>query len=121
MSEQRERRRFERISFDAPTDLIQGDRRWAVQLIDISFKGILIETPDAWNGDRDQLFQGVIKLSSDTSVRMDLKLAHREGNHLGFLCRRVSLESMDHLRKIVELNLGDSTKLKREFRELIEV
>lgn len=121
MSEQHERRRFERISFDAPTDLTQGEKSWAVKLLDISFKGILIEAPDDWDGDHEQLFHGAIKLSADTIVHMDLRLAHREGNHFGFLCRRVSIESMDHLRKIVELNLGDSTKLEREFRQLIEV
>lgn len=121
MSEPHERRRFKRIPFDAPTDLTQGDRHWSVELLDISFKGFLIDTPDAWNGDRREPFRAAINLSDEVVVHMDVTLAHEEDSHLGFECRGISLDSMDHLRQIVERNLHDRTELEREFRQLIEL
>ena len=42
-----ERRRFHRIAFDAPTEIVQGERRWAVELHDVSLKGLLIKRPHA--------------------------------------------------------------------------
>lgn len=121
MSDHAERRRFERIAFDAPTDLSQNGKCWTVELVDISFKGFLIEKPPDWDGDRNALFQAAIRLSPEVVIHMDVKLAHEESDHLGFQCRCIRLDSMDHLRKIVELNLHSSTKWARQLRELIEV
>lgn len=36
MSDHDERRRFQRIDFDAPTELRQGLRRWPAKLLDLS-------------------------------------------------------------------------------------
>jgi len=121
MSDSHERRRFKRIPFDAPTVLTQDDKRWNVELLDISFKGFLIETPDGWNGDRDAVFHAAICLSADNMIHMKVTLAHEERHHLGFYCPLIDDVSMSHLRQIVERNLGDSTELMREFQKLIEV
>ena len=119
MSEQNERRRFKRINFDAPTELIQGERRWQVELIDISLKGLLIESPANWDVDAEQPFAAVITLSPDAKVHMQVQLRHIEEAHLGFLCVAIDLPSMEHLRRLVELNLADRTELEREFDQLI--
>lgn len=121
MSEQNERRRFKRIAFDAPTELIQDERRWPVKLLDISFKGLLIESPEYWDGDDKQLFDAAVHLSEDAVVRMQVELRHVEGPYLGFICQHLDLESAEHLRRLIELNLADRTELEREFHQLIEV
>lgn len=121
MSEQNERRRFKRIAFDAPTELIQDDRHWAVELIDISFKGLLVEYPTGWSGDAEQPFDAVIHLSADAIVHMKVHLLRIEDDHLGFICQNIDMPSMEHLRRLIELNLADRTELEREFHELIEV
>jgi len=121
MNEQNDRRRFKRIAFDAPTELIQGDRRWQVELIDISLKGLLIERPADWNGDAEQLFDAEIHLNKDARVVMQVQLRHVEASQLGFICLHIDIGSMEHLRRLVELNLANRTELEREFHELIEV
>lgn len=120
MSDQNERRRFKRIAFDAPTELVQGERRWSVKLLDISFKGLLIESPEYWDGDENQLFDATVHLSADAVVRMQVQLRHTEPPYLGFICLHVDLESIEHLRRLIELNLADRTELEREFEKLIE-
>jgi len=123
MSEHNERRRFKRIAFDAPTELIQGERRWPVELVDISLKGLLVERPADWDGDPDQGFEAIIRLSKDKTevVRMLVELRHIDDHHLGFICNSIDIDSMEHLRRLIELNLANRTELEREFHELIEV
>ena len=115
-----DRRRFQRIDFDAPTELRQGDRRWPVKLLDLSLKGLLIERPLPWDADLTQDFDAIIHLDRDVRVQMQVELRHEEATRLGFVCLYIDVESMSHLHRLVELNLGDGTRMMRELRELIE-
>lgn len=122
MSEQHsDRRRFKRIAFDARTELSQGSRRWPVQLLDLSLKGMLIQRPEPWLGDARQPFEADIHLSADAEVKMDVQLAHDDHGQLGFVCLHIGLESIEHLRRLVELNLGDPEELERELGALIKI
>lgn len=116
-----DRRRFKRIAFDARTELSQGEHRWSVQLIDLSLKGLLVQCPDSWTGDETQPFAADIHLSDDVEVRMDVQLTHVDHDQLGFVCLHIGLESIEHLRRLIELNLGDVEELERELGALIEV
>ena len=116
-----DRRRFKRIAFDARTELCQGEFIWPVKLIDLSLKGILIERPEPWLGDPKKIFSVDIHLSKDFDIKMDVQLTHDDPRHLGFVCRYISLESIERLRRLIELNLGDPQELERELGALIEV
>ncbi|VVN89390.1 PilZ domain-containing protein [Pseudomonas fluorescens] len=116
-----DRRRFKRFAFDARTELSQGEHRWPVQLIDLSLKGLLVKRPDPWTGDETQPFAADIHLSDDVEVRMDVQLTHDDHGQLGFVCLHINLESIEHLRRLIELNLGDVDELERELGALIEV
>jgi hypothetical protein len=115
-----ERRRFHRIAFDAPTEIVQGERRWTVELHDVSLKGLLIKRPADWSGDPNQPFEANIQLADDTRVRMEVILTRTQDNLLGFVCRHIDLDSISHLRRLVELNLGDDSLLERELAALGE-
>jgi hypothetical protein len=115
-----DRRRFKRIAFDAKTELIQGEFIWPVKLIDLSLKGLLIERPEPWPGDTKKDFFVDIHLSEDVDIEMDIHLAHEENGQLGFVCRHISLESIQRLRRLIELNLADPQELERELGALIE-
>ena len=115
-----ERRRFQRIAFDAATELAQGERRWAVVLHDLSLKGLLVKRPRDWNGDPDQPFIATVNLDSSTSLQMEVVLTRTRNDLLGFVCRHIDLDSISHLRRLVELNLGDESMLERELAALGE-
>lgn len=119
--EHHERRRFKRIAFDAPTELVQGTRSWPVTLLDLSLKGLLIEVPDPWDADPEQLFDAVVRLSPEAVVTMQVELRHVEECQLGFICEYIDLTSLEHLCRLIELNLADRTELEREFHQLIEL
>ncbi len=120
MSDHDERRRFQRIDFDAPTELRQGLKRWPATLLDLSLKGLLIERPANWDADLTQDFDAIIHLGPEARVQMQVELRHEEADRLGFICLYIDLDSMTHLHRLVELNVADSTEMMRELRELIE-
>jgi hypothetical protein len=116
-----ERRRFKRIAFNARTELGQGAFIWPVKLIDLSLKGLLIERPEPWLGNPQQDFFVEIHLSDDIHIAMDVQLTHEDHGQLGFVCRHISLESIERLRRLIEFNLGDPQELERELGALIEI
>ena len=64
-----ERRRFHRIAFDAPTEIIQGERSWPVELHDLSLKGLLVRRPEGWDADAEQSFEARVRLA-DLEARL---------------------------------------------------
>ena len=115
-----ERRRFTRIAFDARTELKQGAQSWPVKLLDLSLKGLLIEKPSPWRGDCREPFTAEVYLGEEAKVEMHVTLAHDDHGQLGFRCENIELESISHLRRVIELNLGDPHELERELAELIQ-
>ncbi|AGI26123.1 PilZ domain-containing protein [Pseudomonas sp. MT3] len=115
-----ERRRFQRIAFDAGTEISQGDQRWKVTLLDLSLQGVLVERPEHWNVVAGEPVHVRIYLGFDANVYMEADLAWEREGLLGFACRHIDLESISHLRRLVELNLGDESLLERELTLLSE-
>ncbi|WP_312169091.1 PilZ domain-containing protein [Stutzerimonas kunmingensis] len=113
-----DRRRFQRIEFDAATELVQGDRRWPVELHDLSLKGLLVRRPEGWDADAEQPFEARVRLADDAEVRMEVAMTHEEGDLIGFVYQHIDLDSIAHLRRLVELNLGDEALLERELAAL---
>ncbi len=89
-------------------------------MLDLSLKGALLNLPGA-----TQLALGMpcllkVKLADQsTIIAMAGELAHVEGEHAGFLCRSIDLESITHLRRLIEMNLGDVSLVERELAALI--
>lgn len=114
-----EHRRFRRIPFEAQAFLSHGKGRWEAQLLDISLKGALLTLPAGWNGaaggrlDLELVIEGGALV-----IHMETEVAHIEKDHLGLRCLHIDLDSMAHLRRLVELNLGDADQLNREFQAL---
>lgn len=62
---------------------------------------------------------GVGDESTDIHIAMAGELAHVEAGHAGVLCRSIDLESITHLRRLIEVNLGDPAASERELKALI--
>jgi hypothetical protein len=115
-----ERRRFSRITFHRPAKLEAAAERAACELLDVSLKGALAEAPASFRGGVGQSCVLTIWLDAgDAIIRMDGEIAHREGAQVGIRCTGIDLESIAHLRRLVELNLGDEDLLHRELSALV--
>ncbi|WP_372965460.1 PilZ domain-containing protein [Marinobacter sp.] len=116
-----ENRRFHRIRFDAPCELHWQDQVWPAELLDISLKGALVERPERWDVPLSEPCELVVHLNGhEAAIVMAVELMHVEGDCLGFKCQYIDIESVMHLRRLVELNLGDPGLLERDLAHLIE-
>lgn len=118
MSDASDQRRHHRINYDTPVILQQGDREWPTLVIDISLRGLLVWLPDGWDADPQQALQATIPLGGDAIIRMDLHLVHAGSDRAGFRCDRIDADSITHLRRLLELNLGDANLVERELAAL---
>jgi hypothetical protein len=115
-----ERRHFSRISFHRPGELDVRVERVTCEVLDVSLKGALVEVPVGFRAAAGRECTLAIRLDAgDATIRMSGEIAHREGNQVGIRCREIDLDSIAHLRRLVELNLGDEELLRRELGELI--
>jgi hypothetical protein len=119
-SKDQERRKYSRINFDATCQLHQGDNEWITKLLDISLKGILIDCPDQFDdADKNAPFEVTIQLpDSSEAIIMSLQFSHQDDHQMGFKCDYIDLDSITHLKRLVELNLGDTELLNRELAML---
>jgi hypothetical protein len=113
-----ERRQFHRIVYQTPARLSDGETTWPVQLIDLSLRGCLLNPPEDWTNQADKAYRLTVRLSDSIAIRMNLALVRSAPEQLGFLCTDIDLDSICELRRLVELNLGDSALLERDLNAL---
>ncbi len=112
------RRLFTRVPFDAWVELHQGDRVWNAVLLDISLKGLLVKEPENWKIAQDIPITASVRLGSAAAITMRATLVHAHNDRLGFRCEHIDVDSMTHLRRLLELNLGNTQLVERELGEL---
>lgn len=119
-----QRRHFTRIPFDADYRLHDPntDRHWVGKVVDLSLKGALIACPENFQPIVGNEY--VIELvlgENNLKVVMLVSIAHHENGHIGFHCLHIDLESISHLRKLLEFNLGKPEMVEREIAEMIHL
>jgi hypothetical protein len=114
------RRHFTRIPMDSEVSLHCGAQQWLCQLLDISLKGALLQTPDSFQSPAEIECRMHFSLNEiGASIVMSGTIMHHDKGQLGMRCDRIDLDSIGHLKRMVELNLGDESLLERELHELI--
>lgn len=117
MQQNHERRQFQRISFDAPVTLSQGTLNAVSEVIDISLKGILIKD-QAIAFDATEPVHIRISLGDEAHIDMTAEWTHHQQNAQAFRWKQVDIESMMHLRRLLEFNTGDEALIERELAKL---
>ena len=117
-----ERRHHSRIAFHSPATLVFPERSLEVVVLDISLKGALIRLPAESTIETGAICLLHVQLNEtgiNDRISMETRVAHNEGHYAGLLCLTIDLDSVTHLRRLVELNLGDPELLDRELSALI--
>jgi hypothetical protein len=116
-----ERRHFVRVSFDAPAQLTTARDAFTVMVQDLSLKGALVVAPDQAEMAPGGLCQLEIPLAdSSARITMAVEVAYVQGPFTGLLCREIDLDSVTHLRRLIELQLGAPELLERDLAELMQ-
>ena len=119
MDDYGDRRQFWRATFRSPVQLVDKSGTVDAELIDISHKGALVKVAPGWPGRIDDGCQLKLKLAEGNAIVMRGRVAHLRGRRLGVFCESIDLDSITHLRRLVELNAGDPALLERELAVLI--
>jgi len=114
-----EHRSFFRAPFHATVHLVDATGTWEGELLDISLKGALLNMSEDWPGVLGAKCQLRLDLSQGVAILMHATVAHLEGTKMGVRCDNLSLDSITHLRRLVELNSGDPKLLERELPALL--
>jgi hypothetical protein len=73
--------------------------------------GLLVKNPGDMAQNSDKSAEVVIHLAGD--LQIIVRVAHQEQCRVGMICEDMELDSMVDLRRLVELNTGDTTLLER--------
>jgi hypothetical protein len=116
-----ERRNFQRIAFSGPCELLVGADTYQCDVVDLSLKGAMITRPESWHSPKNELCTLRITLGDNAAViSMSADVTYEAPNRLGLHCHHIDLDSIAHLKRLMELNLGDPQLLYREFASLQE-
>lgn len=102
-----EKRQFIRVSLVAEAKLFQGDQFWLGHVVDISFKGVLINSQATFTLDNNKAIMAEIFFENDTSMKIKVEEAHNNGHSYGFHFLEFDADGMTKLRNIIMDNLGD--------------
>ncbi|MCP4323016.1 MAG: PilZ domain-containing protein [Psychromonas sp.] len=121
-----ERRKFSRVIFSGDCSLseeIAGEIEISeTELIDISLNGALVHRPKDWHDEPGAMINLNLKLSgSDIILEINGIVCHQEEELLGIKFLTLSLESISHLKRLIQLNLADETLMHREMSQLINL
>ena len=115
-----EHRQFSRVAFDATTTLVLDGTRLTAKLLDVSLKGALVANLAGREPKIDQPARLEMALNgSDIVIAMDTEIAHVSPKGLGLRCTSIDLDSIAHLRRLMELNTGDPRLVERELSALL--
>lgn len=113
-----ERRRFRRFPIEGIVRLYSGTTMWSTTLIDMSLRGVLVERPEQWTGDLGTRYRLDLRLEGGVMIGMGVELSRVANGHLGFGCLKIDLDSFARLKRLIELNLGNTEILNRELAVL---
>jgi hypothetical protein len=117
-SQQSERRIYNRIPFTAEILMQSGNEEWSCNLLDISLKGMLVEPPDNLDIDLNNPCGMALFLGENISIHARVNITHHENGHWGLKWLQIDIASLQHLRRLIELNSNDPAMLTRELSEL---
>ncbi len=113
-----EKRNFHRILYNAKANISANDQVWDCDVLDLSLNGCLLHFASPWQQEPENLYTLNLRLSDDIEIKMELIKTHSSENNVGFKCKRIDIDSISQLRRMVELNIGDSEILERDLSAL---
>ncbi|MFT5705752.1 MAG: c-di-GMP-binding flagellar brake protein YcgR [Oceanospirillaceae bacterium] len=120
-NEEKNRRHFSRIEFDGKCTIDFNRHPYAAKLVDICLTGALIHAEQEitiTTGQNTSI--SIALLDAETTINILATLVKREEDLLHFSFDSIDLESTSHLRRLLELNLGDASLMERELHQLAQ-
>ncbi|HJW86675.1 MAG TPA: PilZ domain-containing protein [Candidatus Brocadiaceae bacterium] len=109
------KRLFRRIPFDTQTRVICNNVTYNGTLLDISLKGALIQFIEPIPAVKGECYNIAIHLpSSNVNMFFEATLVHVSQVNYGFKFLTENIDTITHLRRLMELNIGDDKAVVEE-------
>ncbi|MDY0291581.1 MAG: PilZ domain-containing protein [Desulfuromonadaceae bacterium] len=118
-----EKRRYARVNFIDDIEIIHADTRYPGVVTDISMKGVLIKLDEIPSGKVDSdMWLIRLCLAKDVQIVVQAQPSHFDYIHpaVGFSFTAIDVDSMAHLRRLLELNTGNANQIERELKQMVE-
>ncbi|MDH5592573.1 MAG: PilZ domain-containing protein, partial [Gammaproteobacteria bacterium] len=101
-------------------ELEASDCQQVCELFDISIQGALIGACSGATPKAGTPCRLIISLDESREIQIIMvgTIAHKIENRVGIHCQSIDSDSMIHLRKLIEYNLGDVDLINRDFDAL---
>ncbi len=118
-----ERRRFSRVIYQAPAKLVQNNITLNSEVRDLSLHGLLLSgSPALHDLDRSKILQVDIALpSSDIVISLKAEIVELNDKFMRLRIQHIDIDSISHLKRLVELNVGNEALLNREIEQLSDL
>lgn len=110
-----EHRKFYRADFKTHGYiLLEGGEQIPFDLKNISLKGILVNLEDERLKKGEAYSLRIKLMSSDIEIDTTSVMVHEDDGEKGFFFREIDLDSMIHLRRLLELNTPNEGEIEKE-------
>jgi len=110
-----DRRLFQRIPFQTVSRVSLGGKTIDGTLMDISMKGALVELSEGTSPVLGEAVHLEVYLpSSEITLSFEAEIVHLAGNEAGLFFKQVDVDTLTHLRRLLELNSGDEDRVSEE-------
>ncbi len=124
-----EHRRFIRIVYNATATLTehanntsQELHQWESELRDLSLHGLLLLRPKEWKPVHNKRYNVAFSLhDSEIVLKMETELVNCCEQYLRMKITHIDIDSISHLKRLVELNVGNDDFLHRELEQLSDI
>ena len=110
-----EQRHFQRVPFATGSTIEFGGEQHEAEVVDICLKGALLKLSGPTSHQRGEPCAVSIALAgTDAAIQFEAEVAHLRDQFLGVKLLKIDIDSMIHLRNIVELNTADPDQVRKE-------
>lgn len=116
-----EKRRFKRILFSTGAVITGTNFNCKASLLDLSLKGSLVLIPEKETLNLHDAVTITITLPS-TDIQLSFKavVAHCNGKKVGLKFTNAEIDSISHLKRLMELNTGNAEEIGEEMSNWLQ-
>lgn len=117
-----ERRQFSRVIYQVPAEISQGQVNVSGSVQDLSLHGLLIQCEELQQLNQENPVHVSFKLTnSDINIQLEATIVSTINTSMRLRIEHLDIDSIIHLKRLVELNVGDDDLLYREIEHLTDL
>lgn len=112
------KRKFTRVNFVSHAHIVVNGESYEGEVLDLSIRGVLLEFEEMPPVKTEEtIMLNILFDASGLKLSTKAQAARIDGSRIGFKFMSIDIDTMTHLRRIIELNCGDPDKVADELNQ----